>query len=148
MIVITCKVMLMEKVIRPIFCQCVWNICFCYLTEVPFMVFFCPALSVILLWSRYVTARCKYLEYYFTVSELSDTQKDLQELARKFSREEIVPKAADYDRSMKFPWDIIKKAWELGLTNYHIPQHCGELYWYAFHSVFICQNTTFFKITL
>jgi hypothetical protein len=49
-------------------------------------------------------------------------------LARKFSREEIILKAADYDQSMKYPWDIMKKVWELGLSNYHIPQHCGELY--------------------
>jgi acyl-CoA dehydrogenase len=49
-------------------------------------------------------------------------------LARKFSREEIVVKAAEYDRSMKYPWDVMKKAWELGLSNCHIPQHCGELF--------------------
>jgi acyl-CoA dehydrogenase len=50
----------------------------------------------------------------------------LQQLARKFCREEIIPKAAGYDQSMKYPWDIIKKAWELGLSNCHIPRHCGE----------------------
>jgi acyl-CoA dehydrogenase len=65
---------------------------------------------------------------HLTVAELNDTQKELQELARKFSREEIVVKAAEYDRSMEYPWDIMKRAWELGLSNCHIPQHCGELF--------------------
>jgi acyl-CoA dehydrogenase len=64
---------------------------------------------------------------HLTVPELSDTQRELQELAQKFSREEIIPKAAEYDQSMKYPWDIVKKAWELGLSNCHIPLHCGEL---------------------
>jgi acyl-CoA dehydrogenase len=64
---------------------------------------------------------------HLTVPELNDTQKELQELSRKFSREEIVVRAAEYDQSMKYPWDILKKAWELGLSNCHVPQHCGEL---------------------
>ncbi|XP_032666888.1 probable medium-chain specific acyl-CoA dehydrogenase, mitochondrial isoform X2 [Odontomachus brunneus] len=59
--------------------------------------------------------------------ELSDTQKEIQELARKFCREEILPSAAEYDKSGKYPWDIIKKAWNIGILNPHIPQHCGGL---------------------
>lgn len=59
--------------------------------------------------------------------ELSDTQKEIQELARKFTREEIIPVAADFDKSGKFPWDIVKKAWDIGILNPHIPQHCGGL---------------------
>ncbi|XP_012285184.1 probable medium-chain specific acyl-CoA dehydrogenase, mitochondrial [Orussus abietinus] len=59
--------------------------------------------------------------------QLSDTQKEMQQLARKFSREEIIPVAAELDRTGKYPWDIIKKAWSLGLLNGHIPQFCGGL---------------------
>ncbi|XP_049784443.1 probable medium-chain specific acyl-CoA dehydrogenase, mitochondrial [Schistocerca cancellata] len=59
--------------------------------------------------------------------ELNETQKEFQELARKFAREEVIPVAAEYDRTMKFPWDIVKKAWSLGLMNGHIPTHCGGL---------------------
>jgi acyl-CoA dehydrogenase len=66
-------------------------------------------------------------DWHLTIPELNDTQKELQELARRFSREEIVVRAAEYDKSMKYPWDILKKAWELGLSNCHIPKHCGEL---------------------
>jgi len=51
----------------------------------------------------------------------------MQELARKFTKEEIIPVAAEYDRTGTYPWDIIKKAWSIGLLNKHIPQHCGML---------------------
>lgn len=59
--------------------------------------------------------------------ELNDTQREMQELARKFTKEEIIPVAAEYDRSGKYPWDIVKKAWSLGLLNKHIPEHCGGM---------------------
>lgn len=50
----------------------------------------------------------------------------MQELARKFAREEIIPVAAHYDKTGEYPWELVKKAWSLGLTNGHIPQHCGK----------------------
>lgn len=49
----------------------------------------------------------------------------MQELARKFTREEIIPVAAEHDKTGKFPWEIVKKAHEVGLINGHIPAHCG-----------------------
>ena len=52
---------------------------------------------------------------------LSDEQLALQETARRFAREEIAPKAAQYDQSGEFPHEIIKKAWELGLASVSIP---------------------------
>ncbi|XP_046370091.1 medium-chain specific acyl-CoA dehydrogenase, mitochondrial-like [Haliotis rufescens] len=59
--------------------------------------------------------------------EFSEEQKEYQALARKFAREEILPKAPEYDKSGEYPVEIIKKAWELGLMNTHIPQSCGGL---------------------
>ncbi|XP_045510183.1 probable medium-chain specific acyl-CoA dehydrogenase, mitochondrial isoform X5 [Colias croceus] len=59
--------------------------------------------------------------------ELNDEQKALQDLARKFTREEIMPVAAQYDKSGEYPWPIVKKAWEVGLMNGHVPEHCGGL---------------------
>lgn len=46
-------------------------------------------------------------------------------MARKFTREEIIPVAAQYDVSGEYPWPIVKKAWELGLLNGHIPAEIG-----------------------
>ncbi|XP_069701109.1 medium-chain specific acyl-CoA dehydrogenase, mitochondrial-like [Periplaneta americana] len=74
---------------------------------------------------------------------LSDTQKELQDLARKFAREEIMPKAAEYDRTMEYPWDIVKKAWELGLINIHIPQHYGGLGLSYFDHSLIAEEITY-----
>lgn len=54
----------------------------------------------------------------------------MQELARKFVREEVIPKAAHYDRTGEYPWDLVKKAWSLGLMNGHVPQHCGKINYY------------------
>ncbi|KAK9892444.1 hypothetical protein WA026_019897 [Henosepilachna vigintioctopunctata] len=58
---------------------------------------------------------------------LSDTQREFQELARKFTREEIIPKAAHHDKTGEFPWDIFKKAWNLGLLNGNIPTELGGM---------------------
>ena len=57
----------------------------------------------------------------------TEEQRALQELARKFSVEEIVPAAAEYDRSMEFPRPLFNKAWELGLVNTHIGEEYGGL---------------------
>jgi hypothetical protein len=35
--------------------------------------------------------------------------------------EEIIPKAAELDKTMEYPHDIFRQAWELGLVNPHIP---------------------------
>lgn len=51
----------------------------------------------------------------------------MQDLARKFTRDEIVPNASKYDTNNEFPWDIVKKAHSAGLMNLHIPQDCGGL---------------------
>jgi len=59
--------------------------------------------------------------------EFTSEQKEFQELARKFTREEIIPKAAHHDKTGEYPWDIIKKAYDLGLINSHIPTKYGGL---------------------
>lgn len=61
------------------------------------------------------------------ISELTDTQKEMQELARKFTKEEIIPNAAHYDKIGEYPTEIVKKAWELGFTTAHVPQSCGKI---------------------
>lgn len=61
----------------------------------------------------------------FISFNLSEQENDIKELARKFSREEIVPKAAHYDKTMEYPWDIVKKAKEVGLLNTGIATDYG-----------------------
>ena len=58
---------------------------------------------------------------------LSEEQQAFKELARKFAREEVIPVAAEYDKTMEFPRPVFEKAWELGLVNTHIPEAYGGM---------------------
>ncbi len=58
---------------------------------------------------------------------LSSEQEALRQLARDFSRNEIRPVARHHDETGEFPHATLKKAWELGLMNTHIPESCGGL---------------------
>src|ERR1035437_5993364 len=59
--------------------------------------------------------------------ELSDDQKQLQDIARKFAKEVMIPSAEHHDRTGEFPYEVTKKAWELGLMNTHVPAEFGGL---------------------
>jgi acyl-CoA dehydrogenase len=59
--------------------------------------------------------------------KLSDEQLQLQEMTRKFTKEEITPKAAQHDKDGKYPVEIAKKAWELGIMNTHVPSEYGGM---------------------
>jgi acyl-CoA dehydrogenase len=56
---------------------------------------------------------------------LTDEQRNLRDMAHDFAEKEIRPVAWEYDRDGTFPEDIIKKAWEVGLMNAHIPEEYG-----------------------
>jgi acyl-CoA dehydrogenase len=58
---------------------------------------------------------------------LTDEQRELQKLARDFAGKEITPKAAHHDETGDFPWEIARKAWDIGLMNTHIPEEYGGL---------------------
>ncbi|WP_104990736.1 acyl-CoA dehydrogenase family protein [Deinococcus sp. NW-56] len=58
---------------------------------------------------------------------LSDEQKQLQQLAREFTRKEIIPVASEYDQREELPWPVVEKAFEVGLLNVAIPEHAGGL---------------------
>ncbi|HEY8379327.1 MAG TPA: acyl-CoA dehydrogenase family protein [Nannocystis sp.] len=57
----------------------------------------------------------------------SDEQSALVQTARKFTRESIIPVAHEYDESEKFPLDVFKAAFDLGLMNVEIPEAYGGL---------------------
>jgi acyl-CoA dehydrogenase len=57
--------------------------------------------------------------------QLNDEQLALQDTARRFAKEEIAPVAAEYDQSGEFPREIMKKAWEIGLSSTCIPPEHG-----------------------
>src|SRR5262245_42942648 len=57
--------------------------------------------------------------------ELTPEQKQLKDTARRFAAEEIIPVAAKYDEGQTFAEDIVRKAWELGLMNFAVPEELG-----------------------
>ncbi len=57
--------------------------------------------------------------------ELDDEQLALQQTARRFADEELIPIAAEHDVTGEFPREVMRKAWELGLANTFIPQEFG-----------------------
>ncbi|KAI8841737.1 acyl-CoA dehydrogenase/oxidase [Chytridium lagenaria] len=58
---------------------------------------------------------------------LNADQQELQDLARSFTAKEIIPNAAHHDRTGEYPTEILKKAWEVGLLNTHVPAEYGGL---------------------
>jgi acyl-CoA dehydrogenase len=59
--------------------------------------------------------------------ELSTERREIYELAKDFSNREIWPKARELDETAKFPWELLKKAHEVGLINAFIPAEAGGL---------------------
>ncbi|MGQ9484764.1 MAG: acyl-CoA dehydrogenase [Desulfosoma sp.] len=57
--------------------------------------------------------------------ELTEEQKMIQDMARKFAEREIAPVAAELDRTHRHPEEIVKKMGELGLMGINIPPEYG-----------------------
>jgi alkylation response protein AidB-like acyl-CoA dehydrogenase len=57
--------------------------------------------------------------------ELTDEQKMIQDMARKFAEREIKPVAAELDRTHRHPEEIVKQMGELGLMGVTIPDEYG-----------------------
>ncbi len=56
---------------------------------------------------------------------LTDEQKMIQEMARKFAEREIKPVAAEFDRTHAHPAEICAKMGELGLMGVTVPEEYG-----------------------
>lgn len=57
--------------------------------------------------------------------ELTEEQKQFQELAHAFAENEMRPAAPKYDEDEEFPWDVIEKGHKLGLMSYAFPEQYG-----------------------
>jgi alkylation response protein AidB-like acyl-CoA dehydrogenase len=59
--------------------------------------------------------------------ELTDEQREIRALARRFADEEIAPRAGDWDREHRFPKEIFAQLGELGLMGVCVPlEHGGS----------------------
>jgi len=57
--------------------------------------------------------------------ELSEAQQSIRELARKFARERIAPRAKAHDREEQFPGDLLQEMAQLGLMGINVPPELG-----------------------
>src|ERR1700679_3968500 len=57
--------------------------------------------------------------------DLSDEQKMIRDTARAFAAREIAPKAAELDKSARWPSEIVKRMGELGFLGMAIPTEYG-----------------------
>jgi len=58
---------------------------------------------------------------------LTPEQEQLKQTARDFARKEVLPVAGKYDDGEEVPFELLRKAWELGLMNFEVPQEYGGL---------------------
>ncbi len=56
---------------------------------------------------------------------LTEEQEALQGMAHEFAEKEMRPHAAKYDKGEEFAWDIMNKAFEVGLITCEIPEEYG-----------------------
>jgi alkylation response protein AidB-like acyl-CoA dehydrogenase len=60
-----------------------------------------------------------------SVSELTDDQREIRDLARRFADDRIAPHAAQWDREHTFPQELFKELGELGLMGVCVPEGEG-----------------------
>jgi alkylation response protein AidB-like acyl-CoA dehydrogenase len=56
---------------------------------------------------------------------LNEEQKLLRDTVRSFARNEVVPRAAEIDRTAEFPFDLYKRMADLGLLGLMVPEEGG-----------------------
>src|SRR5271163_1632527 len=57
--------------------------------------------------------------------ELTEEQKMIRDTARDFAAREIAPKAAELDKTGRWPAEIVKRLGELGFLGIAVPQEFG-----------------------
>ncbi len=62
-----------------------------------------------------------------TQFDLSDDQREIQELARRFTADRITPNAAEWDEKHLFPRDVITEAAELGFAAIYVSEESGGI---------------------
>jgi alkylation response protein AidB-like acyl-CoA dehydrogenase len=57
--------------------------------------------------------------------DLTDDQREIQDLARRFTADAITPHAADWDRDHHFPRDVVRQACDLGFGALYVSEESG-----------------------
>jgi acyl-CoA dehydrogenase len=56
---------------------------------------------------------------------LAEEQAELRRVAREFAQNEIAPVAMQFDKTGEFPWEVYRKAYDIGLMNVSVPTSYG-----------------------
>ena len=59
--------------------------------------------------------------------DLTDDQREIQDLARRFTADRITPNAGEWDEKHIFPRDVIKAAAELGFASIYVSEDSGGI---------------------
>ena len=62
-----------------------------------------------------------------TQFDLTDEQREIQDLARRFTADRITPFAAEWDEKHIFPRDTIREAAELGFAAIYVSEESGGI---------------------
>ncbi len=54
--------------------------------------------------------------------ELTDNQKEFVDTVQRFVKTDILPQILHLEKAHIFPWEIIRKAWGMGIVNLSIPE--------------------------
>jgi alkylation response protein AidB-like acyl-CoA dehydrogenase len=57
--------------------------------------------------------------------ELNEEQKIIQKSVHEFAKKELAPRAAYWDTHEEFPWELVQKMSEMGLTGLRLPTSYG-----------------------
>lgn len=71
---------------------------------------------------------------------LSEEHRSLVDTVRRFTKERITPIAAECDRESRFPMEVFRDAWELGLINPTIPAEYGGAGMGEFENTLMCEE--------
>ena len=62
-----------------------------------------------------------------TLTPLSETQAEIQRLARDFARRELAPHSAAWDKAEALPPEVLRKLGELGFLGMLLPEEYGGM---------------------
>ena len=71
---------------------------------------------------------------------LSEEQRQLRDEVRRFAENEIAPVASEHDREESYPYEVMEKAAEMGLTGPHIPVEYGGVGYDSFETAIITEE--------
>lgn len=71
---------------------------------------------------------------------LTDDQLELRNLTRQFAQNEMRPVAAEYDEKNEFPYEVMKKAYEIGYLTSGIPIEYGGTGFSNMDNAVVCEE--------